>query len=519
MSVNLPEGPKKIINYPKNQSSNNLLTEITMESVYKEARTFRIQVLILIEFSRTYYDGIFKFTYKDVADMFDVSVPIIKRAYFNGKKDIEEITKPNGRPFGVSKNQMMQFIEWYNSQKEPPKFDAVKSFIANLVGTDLDYRAYKNALEKVDLKIEEAESIEDKRYYCPGNSIDYYYAMIGLYFLTYDIPSYFVFNVDEEGHDEYVDTKKKELLVVPKSNTEKLLFPVERKDDHTTFVACIAADGSYLKPLIVVKRKTIEARALRKSLSDKVMILCEDTGYINSEIFNKWLSDLFIPEVQERRRKFNYTGPAVLILDGCPSHYTNDLYDLCNKNNIKIFFIPPHSSNQTQMLDLATFHSHKENVRKARILDIDNDDLLIDKIIMLYDSFHRSASYSNIISSFETAGVVYDVSESDHRPIVRMSIDHTTRLWNHPRTKEQKAQIREDRKGKSETELRVKLEDFNSFVEPYWKNDRVTKVISKMPKIINYVSEEDKDPLHKLMIASVPLNIDDIKVLNEKKEI
>lgn len=42
--------------------------------------------------------------------------------------------------------------------------------------------------------------------------------------------------------------------------------------DHITLVASIAADGTYLKQLIVVKRKTIELGVIRQGLSDTVMI-------------------------------------------------------------------------------------------------------------------------------------------------------------------------------------------------------------------------------------------------------
>lgn len=39
---------------------------------------------------------------------------------------------------------------------------------------------------------------------------------------------------------------KKELVVVPKKCDKKIFFPIQTKEDHTTFIACIAADGSYL---------------------------------------------------------------------------------------------------------------------------------------------------------------------------------------------------------------------------------------------------------------------------------
>lgn len=70
-------------------------------------------------------------------------------------------------------------------------------------------------------------------------------------------------------------------------------------------------------------------------MCDKVKIKFEETGYINSNVFNAWVKVVFIPDIIERRKKYNYSSPAVLIINGCPSHNTKVLYDSCNdKNNV-----------------------------------------------------------------------------------------------------------------------------------------------------------------------------------------
>lgn len=515
--MNSPAAPKDIIKYPENTQKKKMVEQLTSLEEYKTAKTFRIQVLILLEFSRYSYNGQFKLTYQDVADLFDVTVPIIKRAYSNGKKDVDGVSKPNGRPFTLNKDQLQSFCDWYNQQNEPPKYEQVKNFFANEAGQFLEYRTYKNAVSKAGLKVESAEAIDEDRYYCSPNSIENYYHQLEGFFITYNIPSCFVFNVDEEGHDEYVDSPKNELVVVPKDNSDKLFYPVERKSDHTTFVACIAADGTFMKPLIVVKRKTIEARAIRLGLWTKVKVKYQETGYINSEVFDDWVEQIFIPDVNERRRTYNYSGPAVLILDGCPSHFTKKFFDLCNANNIKIFFIPPHSSNQTQMLDLVTFHSHKANVRKARLFEIDDDNVLIDKIVMLLDSFQRSATFLNIRSSFEAAGAVYDLLDNYVLPIIRFSIDFTTQIWHCSRTKEEKAEIREKRKGKGETETRIGLKDFND-LNVYWENKNVSKAVAKLPKIMDYNELLKTSLNYRLLCATIPLEQIFNNIEEEKEE-
>lgn len=508
---NSPDGPKIMVKTLGIACLDNLVKEIIKEQDYKDAVSFRQQIYILLEKSRQKYKGTYKLTYKNVADLFDVRFTVIKRQYANYKAELLGKIKANGRPFSLTNDQLELFSKWYKSFKRPPTLDAAKLFLSNLFHVILDYRAMENALSRTHLKKQEAEAIDKDRYECSPESIDYYYDMLFSFFSTNNVPSYFVFNVDEEGHDEFVDAKKYEWILVPEdSKPQKWYYPVERKDDHTTFLACIAADGSYLKPLIVVKRTTIEARVLRLSLFDKVMIEPDETGYINSEIFNEWIDNIFIPEVQERRKKFNYDGPAVLILDGCSSHYTEELFNACEINNIKLFFLPPHSSNQTQMLDLGMFHLHKQNVRKARLSEVDDDDALLDKIQMLLDSFQRAATYSNVKSAFEAAGVVYELIENSIMPIVQFSKDFTTRLLHCQRTLKEKIEIRKARKGRGEVDHRIRIKDFNDY-SVFWPNPQLNKIIKKMPKII-----KEPDDLHS-RILNMFIKEDEIK--NDNHEI
>lgn len=83
MNPNFPNGPREIIHYPEDKFQKIIVDVLTSINEYKEAQTLRIQVLILIEFSSDIFDGLHKLTYQNVADMFEVRVPIIKRAFIS----------------------------------------------------------------------------------------------------------------------------------------------------------------------------------------------------------------------------------------------------------------------------------------------------------------------------------------------------------------------------------------------------------------------------------------------------
>ena len=126
--------------------------------------------------------------------------------------------------------------------------------------------------------------------------------------------SQFLFNVDEEGHEDFEDAPKKADIIV---NNELLL-----------------ADETFLKPMIIIKRSTINVSYFLEHLADKLIIEHEENGYINGELFDYWASNVLFPHIQEQRNVIQYSGPAAVLLDGCARHYTETFFRL--SNNVKL---------------------------------------------------------------------------------------------------------------------------------------------------------------------------------------
>ena len=55
----------------------------------------------------------------------------------------------------------------------------------------------------------------------------------------------------------------------------------------------------------------------------------------------------------------HYNGDALIILDGLGAHDSVGFKEGCERYNIKILTLVPHSSDQTQPLDLVTFSLFK----------------------------------------------------------------------------------------------------------------------------------------------------------------
>lgn len=73
----------------------------------------------------------------------------------------------------------------------------------------------------------------------------------------HNIPPGFVFNVDKSGFQKWADKKRKAIIAPSEIPDEEILIPVDRQSRRYTLEACISLYGSYLKPLIITSRKTI----------------------------------------------------------------------------------------------------------------------------------------------------------------------------------------------------------------------------------------------------------------------
>ena len=137
--------------------------------------------------------------------------------------------------------------------------------------------------------------------------------------LLHDVPAAFVFNMDETGINEYADAKKKRVVVHAQFEGNKTRYPVPRDSDHSTVVACIAADGSAVGPLLVVTHRTIREDLHELCWTpEKVCIKHGERGYITHAIFMDWLRTTFVPSVNERRERFgDMEQRAYLLMDNC----------------------------------------------------------------------------------------------------------------------------------------------------------------------------------------------------------
>jgi hypothetical protein len=235
-------------------------------------------------------------------------------------------------------------------------------------------------------------------------------------------PAHFVFNLDEMGHQPWADAKKRKCFVPADASPDSVRYPTSRTGKRITLVACICADGSYVRPTLIINTKNYSDDAFIHGLThEKIEIYTQDKAYMIRDIFEDWVKCTLIPELARRRIFFDYWGPAFLIMDNCSSHSGEIFRVLCNENGIIPVLLPPHASNQLQMLDLCLFAVTK---RKIEYLNqAIKKTSPIHHIVTVTNGFISAATPENIVASFRNGGVSLVLDDGG---LIRCQITPTT---------------------------------------------------------------------------------------------
>jgi hypothetical protein len=175
-------------------------------------------------------------------------------------------------------------------------------------------------------------------------------------------------------------------------------------------IGSICADESSAKPMMIIPRDTVDIDLTLCGVSDRNCHICHQAhGFIDRELFEDWFGEIFIPEIEQRRKATHYSGPSVLILDGCSAHDGDFFLDLCIEHNVVPFPSPPHPSNQVQPLDLGVFGVAKHLMTRLNRMDEANVQSV--HIARLFSAFHSACNAVNVIESFRNPGIALHLDD------------------------------------------------------------------------------------------------------------
>ena len=261
-----PSPTREIVAELLDKDKQKVVDTITNCEEYKQLELFRQQIYFISksskQISKNLNDNKLRLTYSDIAHIFGINECSIKFHIQQAKRDLAMEKKHNGRPFVLQDDQILDVKKWFNKQKDPPKLSSLHNYVASTHSLNLTSHQVSTLIDKIGCETKEAVPMEESRYYCTNEKIDAYYKDIETFTYANNIPSAFVLNLDEEGNNEFQDAKKEKIIVDKGFTATKCVYPVSRNEDHATFLGCIAANGTSLKPLIIHQRTTVEIQLL-----------------------------------------------------------------------------------------------------------------------------------------------------------------------------------------------------------------------------------------------------------------
>jgi hypothetical protein len=219
------------------------------------------------------------------------------------------------------------------------------------------------------------------------------------------IPREFVCNVDEAGCSEKSDQREVKVLVPADYPNPSVEVPFDRHSKRSTLTACIAADGFRMKPFLVVDRVTAEAELAYFGYNrENAFIASQVNAYMTQGLFDLWGSQVFFPTLEGRRRLFNYDGRVLLLMDGAGAHHTEGFLRQCAEHQVEVLFLVPHSSDQTQPLDLLTFSLLKQGFAASKFARLSTPQS--NRLVRILGAWFSARAPHNSVTEFMNIGLI-----------------------------------------------------------------------------------------------------------------
>jgi len=125
---------------------------------------------------------------------------------------------------------------------------------------------------------------------------------------------------------------------------------IERKIQHSkaavSLMYCGNAAGEFLPTMVVYKSKNCYTEWTRGAPVG-TLFDCSKSGWFDSRIFERWITDIFLVSVQ------GVPGVKVLIGDNLASHFSASVIEGCVTNNIRFICLLPNATQLLHPLDVA----------------------------------------------------------------------------------------------------------------------------------------------------------------------
>jgi hypothetical protein len=210
-----------------------------------------------------------------------------------------------------------------------------------------------------------------------STSISKYFDLVKKTIKEYNIKSKLIFNMDEKGFLIGLIRKSMKVII---SASEKNAFLRQPGNRQTiTVIEAIGTGGQDIPPMVIMKGEHHQFGWYKKPLPKGWLTAISPNGWTDSYLAIEWLKRSFEPFTRP-----NYSHDwRLLVLDGHESHITWEFIAYALSHKIICLCLPPHSSHNTQPLDVGVFSPYEGAYSKA-LVDIQQYGITrVDKILFL----------------------------------------------------------------------------------------------------------------------------------------
>ena len=160
----------------------------------------------------------------------------------------------------------------------------------------------------------------------------------------------------------------------------------KKAKDRVTINACANASGTIKLPLLLIG-KAKNPRCFRNLNKEALPVVyrSQKNAWVDRDIFRDWFFNCFVPETKQRLSELGEEEKAILFLDNCSAHPSEDeLVSADGKITAK--FLPPNVTALVQPMDQGVLESIKRVYRKSILRDLISQSTFTIDMIKIVDT-------------------------------------------------------------------------------------------------------------------------------------
>ena len=219
------------------------------------APTFRDQCKVLINYIHNESIGVH---FAKLGQLFG-NKHCVQKQYYKIIK--EDSIKSPGRPKLLTPsqhNELEKVIQYYHDNHQYTKYDEIAEFIFERFSISIDIESCRKYIQN-NCHFDTAIGVPLDRNRLNGSEddIDIYYDLLEAD-VTRVNPS-FIYNLDEVGFQDFVDSKSVTVIVPENFPSEKVNISCDRNEKRCSALVSISLDGENVPPTLILPRLTIDS--------------------------------------------------------------------------------------------------------------------------------------------------------------------------------------------------------------------------------------------------------------------